>query len=250
MKILGSDFDGTLTYGGIDPNKCEAIDAWRRAGNLFGLVSGRGPSFLQNLRNQYPLLRMDFLVAYNGAFIVDAEGNTLNTTVCDGVSARDLTADLLAWGCPVVYVSGPVGYSVRREGEPLREGECRLSDIPRDLPWFYQISVQPETYAEAEVMTRKLKETYNHRLNPLQNGICIDIVAPTVNKAEGLRQVAALFHGDEANIIAVGDNLNDLDMIRAFPSYAMENGVEEVRQAAGRTVRDVTDLIRLEMGSH
>ncbi len=42
MKILGSDFDGTLTVGGIDAAKCEAIRAWRRVGNLFGLVSGRG----------------------------------------------------------------------------------------------------------------------------------------------------------------------------------------------------------------
>lgn len=249
MKILGSDFDGTLNYGGIDQNKCDTIDLWRRAGNLFGLVSGRGPGFLQNLRNQYPLLHMDFLVAYNGAFIVDAEGVTLDTTVCDGVSALELTANLLAWGCPFVFVNGADSYTVRKDGEPLGEGECSLSDFPQNFPWFYQVSVQLETYAEAEVMTRKLKETYNHRLTPLQNGICIDIVAPAVNKAEGLRRVAALFRGDEADIIAVGDNINDLDMIRAFPSYAMENGVEEVRCAAGQTVASVTELILRELHS-
>ena len=249
MKILGSDFDGILNYGGVDQTKCEAIDTWRRAGHLFGLVSGRGPGFLQNLRAQYPALNMDFLVAYNGAFIVNAEGKILDTTVCDGVSALDLIADLLAWGCPFVYVTGPKGYTVRKDGDPLREGECAFSDFPQDFPWFYQVGVQLETYAEAEAVTQKVKENYRGRLNPLQNGICIDIVAPTVNKAEGLRKLAALYGQPEENILAVGDNLNDLDMLKAFRSYAMENGVEEVKRVSDRTVASVTELIRLELNA-
>lgn len=249
MKILGSDFDGTLNYGGIDQNKCDAIDTWRKAGHLFGLVSGRGPGFLRNLRHQYPTLHMDFLVAYNGAFIVDAEGKTLDTTVCDGVSALDLAADLLAWGCPFVFVNGAESYTVRRDGKPLREGECAFSDLPEDFPWFYQVSVQLETYAEAEAMTQKLKEVYGDHLNPLQNGICIDIVAPTVNKAEGLRRLAALYGQTDENIIAVGDNINDLDMLKAFRSYAMENGVEEVKRVSGQTVASVAELISLELNT-
>lgn len=247
MKILGSDFDGTLNYGGIDQNKCDAIDTWRKAGHLFGLVSGREPGFLRNLRHQYPTLHMDFLVAYNGAFIVDAEGKTLDTTVCDGVSALDLAADLLAWGCPFVSVNGAESYTVRRDGDLLREGECAFSDLPEDFPWFYQVSVQLETYAEAEAMTQKLKEVYRDRLGPLQNGVCIDIVAPTVNKAEGLRRLASLYGQTDENIIAVGDNINDLDMLKAFRSYAMENGVEEVKRVSGQTVASVAELIMQEL---
>ena len=96
-------------------------------------------------------------------------------------------------------------------------------------------------------MTDKLKETYEGRLNPLQNGICIDIVAPTVNKAEGLRKLASLVGATEGDIITVGDNLNDLDMLKAFRSYAMENGVEEVKRVSGQTVTDVTELILREL---
>lgn len=247
MKILGSDIDGTLNYGGVDQTKCEAIGAWRRAGNLFGPVSGRGPSYLNHLREQYPDLEMDFFAAYNGAFIVDAEGNTLDTTVCDGVPAHELTAALHGWGCPFVYVNGPIGYTVRRDGDPLREGECAYADLPRDLPWFYQVSVQLETPAEAAAVTARIKAAYGDRLNPLQNHFCIDIVAPTVNKAYGLRRVAALYGATEADIIAVGDNLNDLDMLKAFRSYAMENGVEEAKRVATDTVKSVTELILREL---
>ena len=37
MKIIGSDYDGTLNYGGIDENKISAIKKWRDAGNIFAL---------------------------------------------------------------------------------------------------------------------------------------------------------------------------------------------------------------------
>ena len=247
MKILGSDIDGTLTVGGIDEVKCEAVRAWRRAGNLFGLVSGRGPSYLEHMRSHYPHLEMDFFAAYNGAFIVDADGAPLHTTACHGVPAVELTATLLELGCPFVYVNGESSYKVRRADEPLQAGECYLSELPRDPSWFHQISVQLDTPADAAQVTAQLCGIYGARLNPMQNNICIDIVDASVNKAYGLRRVAELFGGEEGEIIAVGDNLNDLDMLRAFRSYAMENGVEEVKQAAGQTVKTVTELIYREL---
>ena len=81
----------------------------------------------------------------------------------------------------------------------------------------------------------------------MKNNICIDIVDATVNKAYGLRCVAELFGGEESDVIAVGDNLNDLDMLEAFRSYAMENGVEEVKRVADQTVKTVTELIYREL---
>jgi HAD superfamily hydrolase (TIGR01484 family) len=249
VKILGSDFDGTLNFGGIDRAKCDAIDTWRKAGNLFGIVSGRGPHYLQHLREQYPDLDMDFFAAYNGAIILDACGKVLDDTKCRDVDPAELTASLHGWGCPFVFVNSEQSYTVRENGDALRDGECYLSDLPDHLPYFHQVSVQLESPAEAAAVTEQVRAAYGDRLNPLQNHFCIDIVAPIVNKAYGLRRVAALFGGNEADIIAVGDNINDLDMLKAFRSYAMENGVEEVKCAADRTVRDVTDLIRMEMES-
>ena len=38
-----------------------------------------------------------------------------------------------------------------------------------------------------------------------------------------------------------------MDMIRAFHSYAMANGVEEIREAAEGVVESVTELIRREL---
>jgi len=45
----------------------------------------------------------------------------------------------------------------------------------------------------------------------------------------------------------VGDNLNDMAMIRAFPSYAMESGVQELKDAAGRVTETVAQMIDKEL---
>ena len=247
MKILGSDIDGTLTVGGIEETKCAAIRAWRQAGNRFGPVSGRGPAYRTVLQKEYPLLEMDFFAAYNGAYIVDAEGKILHATECRRIPAVELTAALLDWGCPFVFVNGEGNYTVRKDGDPLREGEIYLSQLPAEPSWFHQISVQLESPAEVAVVTEKLRWKYGDVVNPLPNNICIDIVDLSVNKAEGLRRVAELYGGRESDIIAVGDNLNDMDMLKAFRSYAMENGVPEVKAVAKATVKTVTELIYREL---
>ena len=43
MKIAACDFDGTLFRDGVvSEADLEAIADWRRSGNAFGIVTGRG----------------------------------------------------------------------------------------------------------------------------------------------------------------------------------------------------------------
>jgi hydroxymethylpyrimidine pyrophosphatase-like HAD family hydrolase len=88
---------------------------------------------------------------------------------------------------------------------------------------------------------------YGHILNPLQNGTCIDIPHVTVNKTQGLLRVAEHFGVPREDVIAVGDNVNDTDMIRDFYSYAMERGVESIKNLADHITESVADLIYAEV---
>ncbi len=48
MKILASDYDGTLrTEELVDINDVHAIHEFRAAGNMFGLVTGRSMESIQ-----------------------------------------------------------------------------------------------------------------------------------------------------------------------------------------------------------
>lgn len=62
MKILGSDYDGTLTVGGITERKIEAVNNWRACRNRFGIIIGRNNELRQSLNNNAPRLEVNFFV--------------------------------------------------------------------------------------------------------------------------------------------------------------------------------------------
>ena len=251
MKILGSDFDGTLTHK-LGEETYAAIRAWREAGNKFGIVSGRPMSFVDEIRANYPRMELDFFVGFNGAAVTDGCGNLIYEKRCTEVSATDLTADLLALDCPFVHVNSDAYYCVvaKEENTPswIDPRDIVTPDRLPAIPYFHQISTQfPSDEASAAAVTARLRVKYGHILNPLQNGTCIDIPHVTVNKTQGLLRVAEHFGVPRENVIAVGDNVNDTDMIRDFYSYAMEQGVESIKKLADATTETVAELIRNEL---
>ena len=251
MRILGSDYDGTLTHK-LGPATFAAISAWRQAGNLFGIVSGRPVSFREEVLARYPELELDFFVGFNGAVITDGEGHMIFEKCCTEVTATELTECMLSLGCPFIHVNSDRYFCVvaRDEDRPTWVDPADIispEELPV-LPYFHQISTQfPGNEAAAKQVTAALKETYGDRLNPLQNGTCIDIPHITINKTQGLLRVAEHFGAGSEDLIAVGDNVNDTDMIRDLYSYAMETGVESIKFLADRTTESVAALIMQEL---
>lgn len=251
MRILGSDFDGTLTHK-LGEETFAAIRAWREAGNKFGIVSGRATGFFFELKERYPALEMDFFVGFNGAAIVDGNGQPLYEKRYDGVSSRKLIGDLLEWDCPCAFYNGDRFYCVvnNRENIPswIDATDARYPVELPELPYFVQISTLcPEGEGRAAATVEKIREVYGDKLNPLQNGICIDIVPPAINKTTGLLRIAEHFGASREYVIAVGDNINDTDMIRDFYSYAMLRGVDSIKELADATTETVAELIRNEL---
>ena len=251
MKILGSDYDGTLNYGGIDDEKIEAIQKWRLKGNLFGVVTGRGVDFYQNLTQNFPRLTFDFLVTCNGGYITDGEGELIHETRCDTLPVATFAKDLFQWGCKYIHFNGNGYICLVEKWENIpdyiqKSKACLMREMPV-LDYFNQISIQLSSVEEAFLLAQKIDAKYKQWVVPLQNGICIDIVPVGVNKTQGLYRIMEHFGCEYNDVITVGDNLNDTDMIREFRSYAMGNAVEEIRGLANETVSSVTKLIEKEL---
>ncbi|MBQ7088823.1 MAG: HAD hydrolase family protein [Clostridia bacterium] len=245
MKLIGSDYDGTLNHGGIDEEKLSAIRRWRAAGHIFGVVSGRGPDFLAELQEKLGD-NFDFYASCNGGVAVDAVGKPLFDYRCEGVDARAFVADLLAWGAPFAYVNYDDVCVRVGNADTTDEIEYLLEDMP-DLPYFHKMAVFLPGPDEAGALVERVREKYGDKVNPLQNWWCVDIAPYGVDKAAGLRRLAARFGVAEADIIAVGDNLNDAAMVGAFRGYAMAQGSEELKAVAAFVTESVTDLIVKEL---
>lgn len=68
-----------------------------------------------------------------------------------------------------------------------------------------------------------------------------------MNKAKALTHLLELVGASHADMITVGDNTNDADMIKAFRSYAMENGVQAIKDLADFVTPGVAELIWREL---
>lgn len=245
MKIIASDYDGTLNHGGIDDTKRNAIKRWRKAGNLFGLVSGRyAPDLIELCRKND--FECDFLLGSNGAVILTPEGRILEEDRCDGNLAMPLLEFIMNIGCEWASVHTNFRCIIDERDDERLEGEFTLKTLPV-IPYFNQISTILPDDKEAARVTEAIRNKFGEHLNPLQNGRCIDVVSADMNKAKGLCNLLKIFGAEHNDMITVGDNINDTHMIAEFRSYAMENAVQSIKDIADYITPGVTELIEREM---
>lgn len=246
MKIIASDYDGTLSFGGIDEAKVKAIEDWRKAGNIFAVISGRIPNALLSLYRDKNF-ECDYLVADNGAVILTTDGETVFKAECDGALAKPLIKLLFECGADWAFVQSDSDFNVYNDRLSCSEpNDFTLSDMP-EVKCFNQINTKFEDFETAAKVTRKIADVFCGKLNPLQNGNCIDIVRSDINKARGVYTLMRLVGAEHSDVITVGDNINDMDMITEFRSYAMANGVESIKKAANYITSGITELIAKEL---
>ncbi len=83
-------------------------------------------------------------------------------------------------------------------------------------------------------MERELKDCYGEKLNiTLSKPFFLEVMVREANKADALRVVASHYQVSRAEVMAIGDSYNDLEMLEwAGVGVAMGNAWEAVKEAA------------------
>ena len=205
MKILASDYDGTLNYNGFDSQKLDAIARWRAAGNLFGLVSGRSADSLWELADRDGF-GFDFMIANNGAVVLDRERHVLHAQRCDGDLVLPVLRAMFAWDCPSAYLTAD-HTSVIQPSE--------VASLP-SIPWFYQISTFLETSQEALEISSLLRVRFGDR------------AAVLTEEVGELARVIARKYGDQSFKKDEKDNIGEelADVLWVLLCLANQTGVD------------------------
>lgn len=248
MQILATDFDGTLYRNGVvSVEDREAIARFRAAGNKFGIVTGRHmATALYEVQRQ--AVSYDFLICCTGGMILDSQNNILfercvpkeavlplyqKTREYGGMFLGASVFQELLWydmGIPSPYASAIV----------LPVGKLSEADGFHEMTTCFADEQAARRYIDI------LNTTYPHWLTAHQNGVYVDICAPHTDKVSGLRTVLEYFGLSADALTVAGDNLNDLSMIRAFHSFAMETGREELKREAAHIAsnfREITEML-------
>lgn len=245
MKIIASDYDGTLNHGGIDDVKRNAIKRWRKKGNLFGIVSGRGAEDLLGIPKK-DNFEYDFLIASNGAVVLNTDGSVAAESRCNGSLALPLLEFIFGHGCTWASVHTNFKCIIDLNDDERLEDEFTIENLP-EIPYFNQISTILPDCESAERVTDLVRKRFGSCLNPLQNGRCIDIVSADMNKAKGLYKYLEIIGAEYDDLITIGDNINDTHMIAEFRSYAMQNAVQSIKDIADFEISGITELIEKEL---
>jgi len=233
-KLIALDMDGTL----LNPNKeiseqnrlwiARAIESGVRVTLATGRPISDASAFARDLQLDTPL------VINNGSEVWSLPDKLLARHILDSqLVSRILTEVLPAYADQVNFWSHTV------------EGRVNKSNLPEDvhsLRWL-QLGLSSKNIGLLQEIRSEL-ETWNAFEISNSAVTNIELNAPGINKASGLREVCGILGIRMSEVIAIGDSLNDVPMIReAGLGVAMGNDQESVKAIA-----DVVALTNAEDG--
>lgn len=245
MRILATDFDGTLFRDRtITEEDCNAIVRFRRAGNLFGIVTGRHlPSILEEIdRWQVPF---DFMICCTGGILLDRNCRVFSEHTAPREAVQPLYTETLRFDGMYFCVSRGLERIWFDTGHPPVYENIKVLP-PEKLPvldGFHEMGTRFADEDTARRYVETLNTEYPDLMTAHQNGVYIDVCAPHTSKVRGLYEMLEHFGGDKDALFVAGDNLNDLEMLREFHSFAVAAGRAEVKAAAEYTVSDIAEIV-------
>jgi len=257
IKLIAIDVDGTLldTRGQIPQANIDAIHDAVSAGIQIALVTGRSYPFARPIAESLPASIT--LIVSNGAVERDMDGSRVARRLLDRQIARavldstrpfrelaalvfDRDADrqvmfeTMDWEHPGRKAYWARNHSLIARSVPLEDA---LVEDPIQVMFNGGVDAMRSLYcalhAEANGFAVSLTE-YVHRDFSL-----IDVTAPNATKGRALAWRAAQLGLSREEVMAVGDNFNDLEMLEfAGLPVVMANAVDGLKQRGWAVTSD------------
>lgn len=249
MKILASDYDGTLRSNPIlSDENIKAIHRFRQAGHAFGIVTGRSMESIKSEIEKYQL-EVDFLVTNNGGMIYDEK----YTNIKDSFIAFDAALRLIEYIRTLHCASFVINDGYRRCRIVLdeKQKDIKYGNIDSTLTFeevlekkkIAQIVVSLDDDSYAHKIAEIVNKEYKGYVSAYVNVNCIDIVPYEISKGKGLQFIEEYKHYVHDDIYAIGDSFNDIPMLEAFHGMCVSHSQPEIKAKAEKVVDEVSDAI-------
>ena len=251
MRILASNYDGTLCYGKkVMAEDSEAIRKWQEAGNLFVIVTGRAKESLDKYLDKDGI-RPDYYVTNNGSVIYDAQGNILKSDYMDYTTAIDTIFIAKQTEGVASYVVNDglhrhriiVNGSIQDRRYPNMQEDLSEEEIMNQVN-FSQIVLSMANSDYAEELANDFNLYFSENIQAYANNYCVDIVAKGVSKGTGLEYVAMFADVDMDDVYAVGNLQKDMPMLEiTYNRYAFFTAPEEIKDLCEKECMSIHDLV-------
>lgn len=253
IKLLALDIDGTLldSRGELTPRTRARIEAARERGVLVALVTGRRFSSARQLTEELGFALSVPLVSHNGALTKNiATLETISFHPFELETAREVVRLGRDHGVDVICCDDPHGLGVMvLEGvSPDNKALHRYLDKYRDsvsevgdlLEYLDHAPIQimfSGRCARMDDFAEELKAAIGEQVSLFRTRYLkadltiLDALSPVASKGDGLAAVAEAHGIRREEVMAVGDNHNDITMLRyAGVGVVMGNAEDELKQ--------------------
>ncbi len=243
LLLLALDVDGTLLDSAhqLRSNVKDSLDRLAASGVKIVLATARGPQALGLIVRQ--LSFSPLLICFSGGWIGELQSlqpaNVLLDKRLTPSAARVIVTAALAYELePNVYT--PTEWRVRALTPEIR-AECAIVESsPLVTPSLLGDNEKPSKImlVAGDDEHTKLLRIIADLIKPLSGTTFskpnyLEIIAMGVNKAKALASVAQTFGIELSQVAAIGDGLNDLEMLKEVGlGIAMGNASEIVKSAA------------------
>ena len=252
MKIACSDYDGTLfsVTAGIPDETLDAIRAWRAVGHKFGIVTGRNHSLIQMEIDAYDI-PFDFLICSNGASLHTADGTAFARTPLPHNAMVHLfqSRHIRSYDGGMLFFTPARAYVYRhRDDAPSSHLTtlARLEDA-LELNDMVQMGLAFQNQEEPCIAFAEIEADFPNVFTGNINRQYLDLNRKGVNKHQGIADLLRHKNWGDAKLFVIGDDRNDLPMIKAYHGYTVESAQPFMHEAAHAVYASVGAMLRMNM---
>lgn len=244
LKILASDYDGTLYFHDENPHyrikDLEKIAEFQRNGNLFGLCTGR-PLYgiLPFIPNN---LQLDFFILNSGAVILDKNHNEI---LKKAIPLETLKEMMMLYPDFAYSILTEDKMYVREFKEDMAGREyLGLFNSADDLADHEILGISFHIDNETRIPKIIASLTQFTTLSAYQNRNDIDCVAVGCSKGSGIKALQEHYHLTDQQVACIGDSYNDLPMLESVEnSFTFIQSPPAVQAKAKYLVNSIADCI-------
>lgn len=226
-KIIISDYDQTFYINDKDIEKNKiAVNKFEAKGNLFIIATGRSYFDFKNKVEAYNI-NYNYVILNHGSTIIDCKDNIIYNIPIDNEI--------------ISYIKDEISIEKSIKFFCCSELESRVDINHKNLT---KIHIKYNTKEEAMKINKLLNNKHSQYINSYYvTGDAIEIISSKTNKSNAIRLLTQELNVNNKNIYTIGDGFSDIEMVKDFNGYCMEESVEELKKVAIKEYKSVSELI-------
>lgn len=254
IKLLALDMDGTLftTDKLITEENRLALKAAQELGIEVVITTGRPLKAIQTTLEDLGLYTENhYSITFNGGLVQRNNGEVLAKSDLAFEELNVIQAALEPLSLPMDIISDGTVYSIPSRGNKSKYHQANpmlsfielnsLDDLPRDIIYNKVVVVTDPDFLDQQIpkLSPKLHEQFEIFKS---RDVILEMMPKGVHKAFGLDLLTKYLGMTAANVMAMGDEENDLTMLAwAGWGVAMANGSAEVKAIANAVTEKTND---------